>query len=259
MKTSGCIRLRRGAWAIVPFLAAVSAVFFTWFGLPGPGAMANNEPQFTSEFRFKECEEFETVGVNPYFILKPGYRLVLKGTEDGEKIRAVITVLSQTEKVYVPGIGTVRTRVVEEKEWVDGELVELSRNFFAICDETNDVVYFGEDVFIFNPDGSISHEGEWRAGVDGALPGIIMPGTFLLGSRYFQEIAPGVALDRAEHVKMGFNVKVPAGSFKDCVKVHETSPLDPDAESKKIYCPGVGLVIDDVLKLVKFGFNIADH
>jgi len=33
----------------------------------------------------------------------------------------------------------VDARVVEEREWVDGVLVEVSRNLFAICDKTNDV------------------------------------------------------------------------------------------------------------------------
>jgi hypothetical protein len=57
----------------------------------------------------------------------------------------------------------VQTRIVEEREAVAGELIEISRNFFALCDETNDVFYFGEEVDIFNPDGTVSHEGAWRA------------------------------------------------------------------------------------------------
>jgi len=37
---------------------------------------------------------------------------------------------------------------VEEREEVDGELKEISRNFFAICREHGDVFYFGEEVDI---------------------------------------------------------------------------------------------------------------
>ena len=37
------------------------------------------------------------------------------------------------------------------------------------------------------------------------------------GVAYMQEIAPGVAMDRAEHVAMDLDVNVPAGSFDDCV------------------------------------------
>jgi hypothetical protein len=238
---------------IAAVLVATLVATFTWLGLSGGSAMAQkNESQFTTDFRLADCE-FEARGENPYFILRPGYRLVLEGEEDGDTVRVEISVLRDTEAISLPDIGTVRTRVVEEKESVNGELVEVSRNWFAICDPTNDVFYFGEAVDIFNEDGTTSHDGSWRAGVDGAVPGIIMPGTFLLGSRYFQEQAPDVAMDRAEHVEMGLEVDTPAGTFDQCVRVLETTPLEPNADSEKIYCPGVGLVIDDVVELVEAG------
>jgi hypothetical protein len=87
-----------------------------------------------------------------------------------------------------------------------------------------------------------------------AEPGLIMPGTFLLGSRYFQEIAEGIAEDQAEHVEMGLEVISFAGDFENCVRIEETTPLEPKALSEKIYCPGVGLVVDDVVELVDYGF-----
>jgi hypothetical protein len=90
-------------------------------------------------------------------------------------------------------------RVVEEREWQDDELVEVSRNFFARCKETGDVFYFGEEVDLYEDGEIVGHGGAWLAGRDGALPGIIMPGRFLLGSRYYQEVAPDIALDRGEN------------------------------------------------------------
>jgi hypothetical protein len=242
---------------------------FSWLGLSSGLALAQDEePQFTAEFRLEDCK-FETKGVNPYFILRPHYQLVLEGEDDGETIRLVISVLPETEKIVLPDIGMVRARVVEEREWVDDTLVEVSRNFFALCGKTNDVFYFGEEVdickeglvqvgdqFLCNG-GEPSHAGAWRAGVADAKPGIIMPGTFLLGSRYFQEQAP-VAMDRAEHVEMGLTMTTEAGTFEKCVKVIETTPLEPSSESEKIYCPEVGLVEDQV-ELVAFGFDIVDE
>jgi hypothetical protein len=230
----------------------------TGFALPARGASAQEEePEFTSEFRLEDCR-FRPRGENPYFILQPGYQLVLEGEEDGETVRVEITVLNKTETIDLPEIGSVTTRVVEEVETTDGELTEISRNFFAICDPTNDVYYFGEEVDIYNEDGTITHEGAWRAGEpdeDGlAEPGIVMPGTFLLGSRYYQELADGIALDRAEHTEMGLEVTVPAGTFTDCVQVIETTPLEPGSESEKVYCPEVGLVMDGEIGLVKYGF-----
>lgn len=88
-------------------------------------------------------------------------------------------------------------------------------------------------------------------GVDGARPGVMMPGTFLLGSRYFQELAPDVALDQAEHIAMGLTVKTPARTFANCVKILETTPLEPDDISTKVYCPGIGLILDDSVTLVE--------
>jgi hypothetical protein len=241
-------------------LARVSAcvavtLTFTWSGLSSGTVMAQ-EPEFTSEFRLEDCR-LTTRGANPYLILRPGYRLVLEGAENGETTRLVITVLRKTETLVLRGLGAVNARVVEERESVDGELVEVSRNFFAICSKTNDVFYFGEAVDIFNPDGTVSHEGSWRAGEPDenglAEPGMIMPGTFLLGSRYFQERADGIAMDRAEHVQMGLEVSTRAGTFAKCVKVVETTQLEPGAETVKVYCPGVGLVMDNGVTLVEFG------
>jgi len=100
-----------------------------------------NEQQvgFTEEFFIEDCT-FSDTGTTPFFILEPGYQLVLSGEEkDGTEIELIITVLDETEKV-----DGVKTRVVEERESADGELVEVSRNFFAICGETSSVFYFGE-------------------------------------------------------------------------------------------------------------------
>jgi hypothetical protein len=229
------------------------------FALPAIGVGAQNEePEFTTDFRLEDCNGFKARGVNPFFILKPDYQLVLEGEEEGATIRVEITVLNKTRTIEVPELGEVRTRIVEEVETADGELVEISRNFFAICRRTNDVVYFGEEVDIYEEGQIVSHEGAWLAGQPDenglAEPGLIMPGTFLLGSRYYQEIAEGIAQDRAEHTAMGLEVTVPAGTFTDCVEVTETTPLEPGSESVKLYCPSVGLVTDDPVELVRYGF-----
>ncbi|UCF90714.1 MAG: hypothetical protein JSW39_20870 [Desulfobacterales bacterium] len=229
------------------------------------GAQDGESPAFTSEFPLGDCK-FRTKGANRYFILAPGRQLFFdnRNCEDCEElVENRITVLDETRAIQLEIDGrlkTVKTRVVEEFETVDGELAEISRNFFAECEDTRDVYYFGEDVDIFEDGEVVSHDGAWLAGKNGARPGIIMPGgAFLLGSRYFQEIAPDVALDRAEHVAMGLEIEVPAGDFENCVEVEETTPLDPEELSTKIYCPETGLVIDDDLELVKIIKGNDDH
>jgi len=231
-----------------------------------------NDWQFTTEFYLQDCScvNDDSAGANRYFSLQPGYQLVLEGEEDGEEIRALIIVTDDVEEITVQGIGTILTRVVEEWEWIDDVLVEVSKNFFARCEQTNDIYYFGEDVDICEAGleliGGIflcegdepDHEGAWRAGENGAKAGLIMPGTFLLGSRYFQEIAWDVgAVDRGENVEMGLTVETEAGVFENCVMVIDTNPADGICKRKdgdvKIYCPGVGLVMDEELELVCYG------
>lgn len=193
-------------------------------------------------------EPMTNVGRNTYFILEPGYQLVLAGKEDGQPTELVITVLPDTQD-----IGGVRTRVVEERETVAGKLVEVSRNFLAFGTRTANIYYFGEDVDVYK-DGQVRHEGAWRAGTGGARHGILMPGTIRIGDRYYQERAPGVAMDRAENVSTNATVKTPAGTFKHCLRVRETTPLEPGTEYK-FYAPGIGLIQDGALKLVKHGFK----
>jgi hypothetical protein len=247
----------------------VGAFALALMPLAGSG---QDEDKFTKEFPISECD-FKTAGTNPYFILEPGrqlhfnnFRCVSEGQCD-EVEEVIITVLTETRDVTFKIDSkpkSVTTHIVEERETADGQVTEISRNFYAECDDTEDIYYFGEEVCVppdsdgmaqgpvsFTcPSGLVPAEDAWMAGVNGARPGIIFPGgAFLLGARYFQEIAPGVALDRAEHVNLGLEVETPAGEFEDCVEVKETTPLDPAALSQKIYCPGIGLVVDDELEL----------
>ena len=241
MRTGFVTRFSMVAWVLGFTLLAIFAIAV------GVGvAIADCRGPYTTDFRLGDCT-FANSGRTSFFVLDPGYWLQLEGREGGKRVEVTITVLADTELV-----DGVETRVVEEQELINGVLAEVSRNFFAICSETNSVVYFGEDVDIYAKDGVtiISHEGAWRAGIDGAQAGIVMPGTFLLGSRYFQEIAPGVAMDRACNTRMNLTVVTPAGTFSGCVNVKETTPLEPGQVSIKAYCPGIGLVKDSRLRLV---------
>jgi len=199
---------------------------------------------FTRDFRTDECT-FSNTGRTPFLVLEPGYWLNLEGEEDGIFLQVIITVLPDTEMV-----DGVLTRVVEERESEDGELVEVSRNFIAICAETGSTFYFGEDVDDYDNGMIVGHGGAWRAGVDGAEPGILIPSEALLGARYFQEVAPGLAMDRACHAAVNRTFVSPAGTFTGCTRTVETSPLAPGDVSIKVHCPGIGMVFDDGIELV---------
>jgi hypothetical protein len=219
-----------------------------------PPARAD-QPAFTSDFRLEDCR-FDDEGENPFFPLDDGVFQLLEGESDGEEVVVLSRVTRSTRNITLELGGemrTVRTRVVKEMEWADGEIVEISFNYFAVCQPRNDVVYFGEKVFNYEDGQVVNNDGSWLAGQDGAMPGIIMPGTFLLGSRYQQEVAPGVAEDRGEHTDMGLEIEVPAGDFSGCVEVMDTNPLGPPGPGdRKVYCPGVGLTIDEDIELVDY-------
>lgn len=188
--------------------------------------------------------ELAATGRNPYWILEPGYQLVLEGGRD----RLTMTVLDDT--MVVDG---VETRVVEERHVEGGELVEVARNYFAISTRTNDVYYFGEDVDIYKGGAIVRHDGSWLSGVNGAKFGLMMPGTARLRLRHYQEIAPSVAMDRVEIVSLSETVRTPAGEFKDCLRVEETTPLEPHVTDYKYYARGIGLVRDGAMTLTRYG------
>lgn len=210
------------------------------FVLPGAAWDANYQKKedplagWTSDFAFEKPDLISS-GRNPYFILEPGYVLVLEGGET----RLVITVKNDVRK-----IDGVECRVVEERESKSGKIIEVSNNYFALSKRTNSVYYFGEDA-----------GGAWLSGEKGARFGLMIPGLPLVGARHYQEIAPGVAMDRAEILSVSETVKTQIGEFQKCLKVQETTPLEPKEKEHKFYAPGIGLVQEGSLRLVHYGTN----
>jgi hypothetical protein len=205
------------------------------------------DPKFTSSFMEEKCK-WTLKDLNPFFRLRPGWQTVLESEEEV----AVITVLNETRKV-----DGIKTRVVEELAFEkDGEdliPIERSLNFYAICEQTGSVFYFGEDSMEL-PSGDTT--GSWLAGTNGAQPGIIMPGTLLVGGGYYEEVAPSEsALDKARIVKI--TEECEAGEFnfdKQCVETFNTSDCNPNAAEQKVYAAGIGNVKDQDNELTSFGF-----
>jgi hypothetical protein len=246
------------AFAIILLLAGAWAQTITEDKVPGPVRQAFQArfPDVKSagwkiaagwqdSFPTEKCA-FSSTGRNPFFILEPGYQLVLEGKEGNKAVRLEITVLNETKK-----IGSVETRIVEEKETADGKLTEISRNYFAVCPPTKDVFYFGEDVDVYKDGEIANHEGAWLAYQGKNRPGMMMTGAPKIGLKHYQEVAPGVAMDRAEIVSLTESLQTPAGLFKNCLKTEETTPLEPRSKEYKIYAPGVGLIKDGEFLLTK--------
>lgn len=225
-------------------IAVITIAIFTT-GCGGAGnSSAQGSSSWQEEFGLAE-RSLSPTGRNAYFVLEPGFQLVLESATE----KLVITVLDETREV-----DGVTTRIVEEREWKNGELIEVSRNYFAIDEQTKDVFYFGEEVDMYQGGKVASHEGAWLAGEKGARAGLIMPGEPKVGMRYYQEIARGAAMDRAEVLKLDDKLETPAGAFTNCLLTKEGSALNPFELEFKTYAPGIGLLQDEKLLLSGYGF-----
>jgi hypothetical protein len=207
---------------------------------PAPTATASRHQAWQEDFELSS-RKLESTGESRYFILRPGFQLVLASATGN----LTITVLKETKE-----IGGVTTRVIEEREEQAGTLVEVSRNFFAMDPQTGDAFYFGEEVDTYSNGELTGHGGSWLAYDGENRPGLIMPGSPEVGMKYYQESAPGVAADRARIVSLSETMSTRAGDFENCLLTQESSPVEPGAIEYKTYCPGVGLVQDEGLTLV---------
>jgi hypothetical protein len=158
-------------------------------------------------------------------------------TEDGTE-RTEVVVTDETRTVM-----GVAVTVVHDTVALDGRVIEDTFDWYA-QDRDGNVWYFGEETTEYGSDGSESTEGSWEAGVDGALPGIVMYADPQVGQAYRQEFYEGEAEDVAEVVRTGETADVPAGSFDDLVVILEWNPLEPDVQEEKSYASGVGPVLE---------------
>jgi hypothetical protein len=171
---------------------------------------------------------------NKYFSFKPGTIMIYNGTdEEGKPDRDVITVTNETKEIQ-----GIPTRAVNDTEWVNGKRVETTNDWYAQDDKGN-VWYMGEFTTDFtnkkNP-----HEGSWQAGVNGGKGGIIMMAEPKVGVTYDQELAKGIAEDKATVISLNNNLTVPYGSFSNVLKTKEFSTLEPDVSENKYYAANVG-------------------
>jgi len=182
--------------------------------------------------------DFVGVVDNLYFPLLPGTRYIYE-SQTGEGVERVeVEVLSETREV----IGISAT-IVRDTVTLDGELIEDTFDWFA-QDRQGNVWYLGEDVSNYENGQLADRAGSWEAGVDGALPGIIMyavPSAHI-GETYRQEYYPGEAEDMADLMSADESVTVPYGPFDDVVQTRDYTPLEPGIEEHKYYAPGIGLI-----------------
>jgi hypothetical protein len=181
-------------------------------------------------------------GKNPCITIQPGRVLKLRNRE-GDTL--TVTILNDTKVV-----DGVRCGILEERETKNGQLVEISHNYMATDPASGDVYYFGEDVDNYKDGQVVNHESAWLSGEKGARFGLMLPGKPKAGDKFYQEIAPKVAMDRVEVISTDETVKTPAGTFEHCVHLKETTPLESDV-SHKYFAPGIGVIKDDDFELAE--------
>ena len=176
---------------------------------------------------------------NPYLPLAYLKQDILEGTEGGMKIRIERTILPNKHKTFKIGGQTVESLVMEDREFKNGELEEVTLDYFAQDDEGT-VYYLGEDVDEYENGKVKGHSGAWLLGKDTKNPGVIIPAHPKVGDQFKSEDVNKEIHEDDEVVAIGETVSVPAGAYKNCVKVKEVLA---DGETEfKFYAPGVGVV-----------------
>ena len=236
-------RVRRtGGWVAV--MLAVSVVLAACSG-PRAGMQtgARSRPRFDLPQGDDPVDldpaDFTTDIDNPYWPMEPGTRWTYREVdEEGAELEVVVVVTGVT-KLIANGI---RARVVRDTVTLDGELVEDTKDWYA-QDADGNVWYLGEDTAEFENGEITTRGGSFEAGVDGALPGIIMPADPQPGMRYRQEYYEGQAEDNGEVLSTDELAEVPFGSFDGVLLTKDTITLEPDVLEYKLYARGVGPVL----------------
>jgi hypothetical protein len=184
--------------------------------------------------------DFTTEFQNPYWPMKPGSQWVFRETDaEGSVSRVVVTVLDET-KVIANG---VEARIVHDQVSEGGQVKENTYDWYA-QDAYGNLWYLGEDTTEYENGKPTTKEGSWEAGVDGALPGIIMPADPWVGTTYREEFYKGHAEDGTSIISTDALAKVPFGRFELGVQTRNFSGIESDVIEEKIYAQGVGVVLE---------------
>jgi hypothetical protein len=182
--------------------------------------------------------DFVTTIDNPWLPFTPGSRWVYQAGE-GERNEVVVT--DQTRTVM-----GIRATVVRDTETRDGALVEDTFDWYA-QDRGGNVWYLGEATRAVR-NVELSPAGSWEAGVDGALPGIIMKADPRVGDAYRQEYYRGHAEDMGKVVRTGASASVPFRSLGGLLVTQDWTPLEPEVVEEKFYARGIGLVLEATVR-----------
>lgn len=181
--------------------------------------------------------DFTADVTNRYFPLVVGRRLVYRTTGGDEVERTVTQALDETYTIQ-----GIECRVIRDLVKIDGDPLEDTLDWYAQA-PNGDVWYLGEIALNYEDEQIHDVDGSWKWGDDGALPGILMKGRPQVGDVYRQEFQLGEAEDLGMVVETGLTITTPAGTFTDCIRTADWTPIEPGISESKYYAPGVGFVL----------------
>jgi hypothetical protein len=180
---------------------------------------------------------------NPWFPLKPGSKWRYRGREDHSRFRDKMRVTHRKKRIE-----GVRTIVVHDVVLKHGKPREITNDWYA-QDRHRNVWYFGENTRELDRHGHVkTREGTWKAGRDGARPGVLFPGHPRVGQKARQEYYKGHAEDHFKVLDVDARVSTPYVSTRHAVRTKEWTPLEPGVIDNKYYVRGVGDVKEKTVK-----------
>lgn len=193
------------------------------------------DPPFEPSLFVNPADIGGSVAPNPYLPIIAGRTLVYR---DGDE---TVTVKVTGDIKLISGVPCA---VISDIVEVDRQVVENTIDWFA-QDLQGNVWYCGEAVQDFEDGELVSLDGSFKAGVDGAKPGILMKAAPMVGDVYRLEFDLGNAEDAAEVLSITGSATTPALSCAGtCLITEDFSPLSPDAIENKYYAPGVGMILE---------------
>lgn len=227
-------------WSVIVLTAACGGS-----PAPAPNPSASAAPSGTAPMKMTDPYSpkivpaaFSTTIDNPYFPLTPGTRSTYQAhTPDG--LQQTTTEVTRDNETIMG----VKTVVVHDTVSIDTKMVEDTLDWYA-QDREGNVWYFGEATKKLE-DGTAVTTGSFEGGVNGALPGIVMPGHPQVGDQYRQEYAKGVAEDTGEVLGLTGSETTPlTGPLSDLLVTKDTDLRDPTAPAEnKYYARGIGLIL----------------
>ena len=183
--------------------------------------------------------EFTTEIDNPYWPMKPGSRWIYREFDsEGTEQKVVVTVTERTKRIA----NGVEARVVRDVVTENGVPVEVTDDWYA-QDSAGNIWYLGEATTEYEDGKPTTTAGSFEAGVDGAQPGIILPGRSGAGD----DLPPGVLQGRGGgrgRDRPGRGPGRGAGrALHRCADDPDTNPLEPKVLEFKFYAPHVGPVL----------------